>query len=398
MIKKTIKDINLEGKRVLIRTDYNVSLQAGRIANDLRIRQTLPTLKYLLDKKCQLIIISHFDDPGGKYISSLSLKPVVNDLQKLLGKKINLVKNYLTDIEQKKIIQQSQKKILILENLRFNPGEEANDPIFAKKLANLGEIFVQDGFGVCHRKHASVVGVPKYLPAVAGLLLEKEADIILKTLNHPKHPFVGIVGGAKTETKINLLDELMEKADVILLGGCIGITFLKAKGLPIGKSKYDRQAVGMAKKLLVLAKKKKVKFILPLDSILGNLKTGLVDGTVLDGVKDKNLQILDIGPKTEAAFGKEIAQAKTIIWTGPMGYIEKKEYQRGTDFVFYAISQNKQAVSIVGGGDTLAALSKQEYLEGITHLSTGGGAMLEFIDKKTLPGIEVLEDKCLEDK
>jgi phosphoglycerate kinase len=393
MLKKTIRDINIRGKRVLVRVDYNVSLHSGKISDDLRIRQTLPTLEYLLGKKCRIILMSHLDDPGGRYQKSLSLRPVAKDLEKLLGKKVVFSEKYLSAEEQKKVVRESQKNIVLLENLRFFPQEEANDQEFSRQLANLGEIFIQDGFGVCHRKHASVVGVPKYLPAVAGFLLEKEADIILKTLSRPKHPFVGIVGGAKTETKINLLDELMEKADVILLGGCIGITFLKAKGLEIGRSKYDKKAVELAKKLLAMAKEKKVKFILPLDSVLGNLKTDFIDGVVLSEGVDKRLQILDIGPKTEAAFGREIAKAKTVIWTGPMGYIEKKEYRRGTDFIFYAVSQNKQAVSIVGGGDTISALSKLEYLKGISHLSTGGGAMLQFIEQKTLPGIEVLQNK-----
>jgi len=393
MNKKTIKDINITGKRILLRTDYNVSLRGAKIADDTRIRQTFQTLNFLLAKKCTIIIISHLDDPGGKYNEKLSLRLVARDLEKILGKKVYFETDYLSQKGQEKIDRFGPKKIILLENLRFNPQEEANDSEFAQKLAQLGEIFVNDGFGVSHRQHASVVGIAKFLPAVAGLLLEKEVNIISQTLAHSAHPFVAIVGGAKTETKINLLGKLMEKADTILLGGCLANTFLLAKGFSLGKSVVDRDAVGRAKRLLAQAKAKKVEFVLPVDVVLGKPDTNFIDPSVPVDKIAPQLQAFDIGPQTEALFGRVIDEAKTIIWSGPMGMIENNEYARGTDFIFYAISQNRQARSIVGGGDTIAAIGKKEYLEGITHISTGGGAMLEFIEKGTLPGIEVLEDK-----
>jgi len=393
MDKKTIKDINLAGKTVLVRTDYNVTLEKGsKIADDTRVSQSLPTLNYLLKKNCRLILMSHLGRPEGKKDLRFSLRPVAKDLEKLLGKKVCFVQDYLSADGQKKI-RQSKNQINLLENLRFHPEEEKNDPVFSRQLANLAEVYVNDAFGTSHRRHASIVGVPRYLPAVAGLLLGKEVDIISRTLSKPSHPFTAIVGGAKTETKIALLGRLMEKADIILLGGCVAITFLKAKGFDIGRSKYDKKAVGLAKKLLLQAKEKKVKFYLPLDNVLGDLETNFVDGTVPVGQASGKLQILDIGPETEAFYGSIIDKARTIIWNGPMGMIEKKQYRRGTDFIFYAVSQNKKAVSIVGGGDTIAAISKKEYLQGITHLSTGGGAMLEFIEKGTLLGIQVLQKK-----
>lgn len=390
---KTIKDINLKNKRVLVRVDYNVTLQVGRIADDLRLRQTLATIKYLSKQNCRIILMSHLDDPGGRYVTSLSLKPVAKDLQKLLNKKICLAKNYLSVEDQKKIAQKNKRNIILLENLRFNPGEETNDLILARQLANLGEIFVQDGFGVCHRRHVSVLGVPKFLPAVAGLLLAKEITVISHALTNPQLPMLAIVGGAKTATKIKLLDKLMEKSQIILLGGVIANTFLKAKGFNVGQSKVDVQALSLAAELLAKAKKKQVEFILPADAVVADsLSDNFINNFPIAKIPP-NGEIVDIGPQTEALFSKYINLAKTIIWNGPMGLVEKPEFSRGTEFIFYAIAQNSHAVSIVGGGDTIAKISKEEYLEKITHLSTGGGAMLEFIEKGTLPGIKVLPNK-----
>lgn len=394
MQKKTIRDIDLLSKRVLVRADYNVTLDDGlTIADDTRIRQTLLTLKYLLSKNCTLILLSHLGRPEGRKNEKFSLKPVAKHLQKILGKKIHFVSSYQPEADQKKIKKYKAGEVVLLENLRFYKGEEANDSSFAKKLASLGEVFVNDGFGVSHRAHASTVGITQFLPSVAGLLLEKEVDVISQALKKPKKPFVAIVGGAKTETKISLIDRFLEISDSILLGGCIANTFLKAWGYQTGKSTVDHEAVETAKSLLWKASRAQVAFLLPSDVVLGNLKTDFVDGVVAVDKISPSLQALDIGPKTEAEFGHAISRAGTIVWNGPMGVVEKKEFCNGTDFIYYAITQNKEATSIVGGGETLASLSKKEYLEAITHLSTGGGAMLEFIEKGTLPGIEALLDK-----
>ena len=393
MNKKTVKDYDVKGKTVLLRADYNVSLSGKKITDDTRIAQTLPTIKYLLSKNCPLIIISHLGRPKGKKDSLFSLSAVAKDLQKISHKKVYFEKDYLTPESRQKIKKKAKKGIVLLENLRFHPGEETNNEFFARQLAGLGEIYVNDAFGSSHRRHASVVGAPRYLPAVAGLLLQKEVDIISKTLAKPKHPFVAIIGGAKTETKIEFLRKLIKKADRILLGGCISIYFLKAKGFSAGQFKINKKTLDQVEKIINEKQKSKSKIILPADVVMGKLKTG--DKTLTCPV-DKispNLQILDIGSQTEAIFGNIIAGAKTIIWNGPVGAVEKKGFRRGTEFVFYSIAQNKKADSLIGGGDTIASLPKKDYLSAITHLSTGGGAMLEFIEKGTLPGIEVLEDK-----
>ena len=390
---KTIKDCDIQGKTILLRTDYNVSLSGKKITDDTRVTQTLPTINYLLSKNCQVIIISHLGRPKGKKDSRFSLSAVAKDLQKVSHKRVYFEKDYLTPKSRQKIKEKAKKGLVLLENLRFHPGEKANNESFARQLAGLGEIFVNDAFGASHRKHASIVGVPRFIPALEGLLLSKEVDIITKIINSARHPFVAIIGGAKTKTKIEFLRKLMKKVDTILLGGLISVYFLKAKGYSVGQFKADKEVLNKVKKFIKEAQKLKVKIVLPADAVMGKLGTG--DKALVCPIDklEPNLQILDIGPQTEAVFGSIIAGAKTIIWNGPVGYIEKKEYQRGTDFIFYSISQNRKAVSLVGGGDTITALSKQEYLEGITHLSTGGGAMLEFIEKGTLPGIEALEDK-----
>jgi 3-phosphoglycerate kinase len=372
--KKTIKDINIAGKRVLVRVDYNVSLglKVG-IADQLRLTQSLPTIKYLLKNNCTVILMSHLGQPEGKVEPKFSLAPVAQALGKELGRKINFVKDYLSAKGQDLVKSFGQGQVVLLENLRFHPGEEANDPGFAKKLANLADIFINDGFGVSHRAHASVVGVAKYLPAVAGLLLTQEIESIEKIIDSPKKPLVSILGGAKTETKIKLINKLLKISDKVLLGGCLANTFLKAKGVDVGQSLVDQEALNQAK--LILKNINHSRLVLPTDFVWSDRK------------------ILDIGPQTCQQFSQVIGLAKTIIWNGPMGMAEKPAFVAGTQAIYKAISYNHQAVSLVGGGDTIACLAIQDHLRGITYLSTGGGAMLEFIEKGTLPGIEVLEDK-----
>lgn len=394
MKKKTIRDIKLKGKRVLLKVDYNVSLLDGfRIGDDTRIKQTLPTIEYLLSKDCTLFFVSHLGRPKGKKQSKYSLKPVAKHLQKILGRKVNFIEDYI-DGKGIEIARKAKKQsINLLENIRFYSEEEANDLKFAKKLANLAEVFVNDAFGAAHRVHASSVGVASYLPSVAGFLLEKEVDVINKALTKPKHPFVAIVGGAKAEDKITCIDRLLEKADVLIVGGGVANTFLKAWGYEVGESLVSHEMVKLAKELFLKASRSQTQMLLPTDVVLGHLKRNVHNGVVTSDRIPKNMQALDIGPRTQAEFGAVIAKAKTIIWNGPMGVYENPKFSVGTEFVYHAIAENRSSLSIVGGGDTLAAINKKEYLKAIDHISTGGGAMLEFIEKGTLPAIDALQNK-----
>jgi phosphoglycerate kinase len=395
MDKKTVREIDLAGKRVLLRVDYNVSLLDGfRIGDDTRIRQTLPTIEYLLDKNCTLFLVSHLGRPKGKRVKKFSLRPVARHLEKMLGRKVNFITDYINGPELKNSLQRlKQGSVNLLENIRFYPEEEANDLKFAEKLASLAEVYVNDAFGVDHRVHASSVGVTKYLPAVAGFLLEKEVDIIGGAIKKPKRPMVAIIGGAKAETKITLVGRLLEKADVLMVGGGVANTFLKAWGYEVGKSLVDREMVELARKLFRKASRNETRMLLPTDVVLGDLEKNFHDGVVASDKIPREMQALDIGPKTQAEFGAAIAKAATIIWNGPMGVYENPKFSMGTDFIYYAIAENRESLSKVGGGDTLAALKEEDYLKPIDHVSTGGGAMLEFIEKGTLPGIEALLDK-----
>lgn len=395
MNKKTVRDIDLAGKRVLLRVDYNVSLLDGfRIGDDTRIRQTLPTIEYLVDKGCILFLVSHLGRPKGKRVKKFSLRPVARHLEKMLGRKVNFITDYINGPELKRKLKRlKQGSINLLENIRFYPEEGANDLKFAEKLASLAEVYVNDAFGVDHRVHASSVGVAQYLPAVAGFLLEKEVDIIGGAIKNPKRPMVAIIGGAKVETKITLVGRLLAKADVLMVGGGVANTFLKAWGYKVGKSLVEREMVELARKLFWEASRNKTRMLLPTDVVLGDLEKNFHDGVVASDKIPREMQALDIGPKTQAEFGAAIAKAATIIWNGPMGVYENPKFSMGTDFIYYAIAENRESLSIVGGGDTLAALKEEDYLKTIDHVSTGGGAMLEFIEKGTLPGIEALLDK-----
>ncbi|MBM4177594.1 phosphoglycerate kinase [Candidatus Gribaldobacteria bacterium] len=390
---KTIDDSEIIGKKVILRVDYNISLGKNRtLADDARIRQTLPTINYLLKNHNKIIIITYLDRPKTRD-SRYSLKPVAKHLQSLLpNNKIILANDFLTKIGKQVISSQEDNEIIMLENIRFYKQEKKNDPNFAKKIAELANIYINDAFGQCHRAETTIVGVPEYLPSYAGLLLKKEVETISQAIKKPKKPFVVILGGAKISTKILLIDRLMAVADYLLIGGGLANTFLAAEDYEIGRSFCEYEEIQKARRLLFMAAKKHTAIILPSDVVIGNPKN-ITDGGIVKKINEvlTNAQILDIGPETQAKFGSIITKAKTIIWNGPVGYFENPEYRRGTDFIYYAIAQNQQATSIVGGGDTLAAISKKEYLDKITHISTGGGAMLEFIEKGTLPGIEALK-------
>ncbi len=389
---KYIDRAHIKNKTVLLRVDFNVSLtKSAKVADDYRIRQSIPTIKYLLSKKNKIILVSHLGRPEDRE-QELSLKPVVSHLKSLLKKnKIILVEDFLSDKGKALIAKQKNNEILMLENIRYYKDEQKNTVSFSKNLSSIADVFVNDAFGVSHRKNSSVTGITKYLPSYGGLLLKEEIETISKILDNPKKPYVAIIGGAKISTKIEFVDKLLGFTDYLLLGGGVADTMLKALGYEIGKSLVDKKEEKLAKKLYKLAKRKKTEIILPLDVIVGN-SMSTDSSTEIRKIGDipKNKYILDIGPETEAKFGSIISEAKTIIWNGPLGYFENKLFRRGTDFIYYTITHNSNALSIVGGGSTLAAISKKEYLEKITHISTGGGAMLEFIEKGTLPGIQAL--------
>ena len=379
-----IDEVEIKNKTIILRVDFNVSLnQDYTISNDARIRQSLPTINHLLKNKNRLIIISHLGRPKGiddKY----SLKVVVNKLKEYLP---NIDISLAKDVEEAKT---KQEKIVFLENIRFFPKEKDFSTIFAKQLSSMGDVYVNDAFGVCHRADTSVIGPPKFLPAYGGLLLKKELSMISKITHNPKKPIAAIIGGAKVSTKVGLINKLMKIVDYLIIGGGLANTFVNAQGYEIGTSFCEYEAVQQARKLLSLAKKGRAFILLPVDAIVAKTKNDKEHQTKKINNISSEESIFDIGPETKAQIGSILAKAKTIIWNGPVGYFENPAFKEGTDFIYYSIAQNHEAVSIVGGGDTLAAISKKEYLDKITHISTGGGAMLELIEKGTLPGIEAL--------
>ncbi len=387
-----IDQAEIKNKRVLLRVDFNVSLnQNYTIADDARIKQSLPTIKHLLDNGNRLIIVSHLGRPKGRE-EQYSMKVVADQLQKYLpNNHITVIPDFLTDADGI-LTNPDNHEVYLLENIRFYNEEKQDEENFAKKLASLGEVYVNDAFGVCHRADASVVGVPNYLPSFGGLLLKKELEMISKIIDNPQKPLVTILGGAKISTKINLIGKLMEVADYLLIGGGMANTFLAAQGFEVGKSFNEYEQEENARRILFDAAQKHTTIMLPSDVVIGDPNLSMNPG-IIKKVSEvsKEDQILDLGPETQARFGAVINKAKTIVWNGPVGLFENPEFRRGTDFIYYSIAHNTDAISIVGGGDTLSAISKKEYLEKITHISTGGGAMLEYIEQGTLPGIEALK-------
>ena len=380
-----IDEVEIKNKTVILRVDFNVSLnQDYTISNDARIRQSLPTINYLLKNKNRLVIISHLGRPKAiddKY----PLKVVVDKLKEYLP---NVDISLAKDVEE---VRTKKEKIVFLENIRFFPKEKDFSTIFAKQLSSMGDVYVNDAFGVCHRADTSVIGPPKFLPAYGGLLLKKELSMISKITHNPKKPIAAIIGGAKVSTKVGLINKLMKIVDYLIIGGGLANTFVNAQGYEIGTSFCEYEAVQQARKLLSLAKKGRAFILLPVDAIVAKTKNDKEHQTKKINNISSEESIFDIGPETKAQIGSILAKAKTIIWNGPVGYFENPAFKEGTDFIYYSIAQNHEAISIVGGGDTLAAISKKEYLDKITHISTGGGAMLELIEKGTLPGIEALK-------
>ncbi len=385
---KFVDEVEIKNKTVLLRVDFNVSLNPNHsIADDARIKQSLPTIEYLLKENNKLILIAHLGEPEKRNAAD-SLIRVRNRLHEYLPKyKITFVEDFQKTPES---VSQSENKIVMLENIRFYEGETKNDPEFAKSLASLGEIYVNDGFSVSHRSHASVVGLAELLPSYGGLLLKKEITNLSQITENPKKPFVAIMGGKKITTKIKFINKLVKFADFLLLGGGLANTFLVAEGNKLGDSLVSEEDILLARQILAQAKEHNTQIILPKDAVVASsIHSKTSEVRKISEIKSTD-EILDIGPETEAEFGSIIDDARTIVWNGPVGYMENPVFKRGTDFLYYSITENSEAVSVVGGGDTLAAIAKKEYLDKITHISTGGGAMLEFIENGTLPGIKAL--------
>lgn len=393
MDKKTVRDLDVAGKKVLVRVDFNVPLNdKGEITDDTRITASLPTIQYLLEQKAAVILMAHLGRPKGQVKPELSLAPVAKHLGKLLGKKILFAPDCVGEAAQAAASKLKPGHILLLENLRFHKEEEKNDMEFAEKLASLADLYVNDGFGVSHRAHASVEGVTHFLPAAAGFLLEKEIQYVGRAVTNPLHPFVAIIGGAKVSDKIGVISNLLDKVDTLLIGGGMANTFLAAQGYKMGKSLVEEDKLDLAKELLAKAKKNKVNMLLPTDLVMAAAFAPDAEH-VTEKVKNLNqaYMALDIGAETSKAYAEALADAKMIVWNGPMGVFEMDAFCKGTEAVAKAVAKSR-ATSIVGGGDSVAAIEKLGLAKRITHISTGGGASLEYLEGKVLPGVAALDD------
>lgn len=393
MDKKTVRDLDVAGKKVLVRVDFNVPLNdKGEITDDTRITASLPTIQYLLEQKAAVILMAHLGRPKGQVKPELSLAPVAKHLGKLLGKKILFAPDCVGEAAQAAASKLKPGHILLLENLRFHKEEEKNDMEFTEKLASLADLYVNDGFGVSHRAHASVEGVTRFLPAAAGFLLEKEIQYVGQAVTNPLHPFVAIIGGAKVSDKIGVISNLLDKVDTLLIGGGMANTFLAAQGYKMGKSLVEEDKLDLAKELLAKAKKNKVNMLLPTDLVMAAAFAPDAEH-VTEKVKNLNqaYMALDIGAETSKAYAEALADAKMIVWNGPMGVFEMDAFCKGTEAVAKAVAKSR-ATSIVGGGDSVAAIEKLGLAKRITHISTGGGASLEYLEGKVLPGVAALDD------
>ncbi|MHB1652391.1 MAG: phosphoglycerate kinase [Desulfitobacteriaceae bacterium] len=391
MDKTSVKETDVKNKRVLVRADFNVPLGGdGQITDDTRIRAALPTLEYLVHEGSKVILASHFGRPKGQRNMKYSLQPVAARLSELLGQEVPLAPDCVGEATKEMVAKLQPGQVLLLENVRFHPEEEKNDPVFAKELASLADIFVNDAFGTAHRAHASTEGVAHYIPAVAGLLMQKEVEIMGKALENPERPFVAIIGGAKVSDKIGVIENLLNKVDRLIIGGGMANTFLKAQGYSMGKSLLEEEKVELAGQLLTKAKDRGVRLELPDDVVVA---TGLAEGVssrvvLVTGISEDEMA-LDIGPESAEKFASFLADAKTIVWNGPLGVFENPSFAQGTERIAQAVAAS-HATTIVGGGDSVAAVEKMGVADQITHISTGGGASLEFLEGKILPGVAAL--------
>lgn len=394
MNKKTVRDINVEGKKVLVRCDFNVPIdENGKITDNRRIVGALDTIKYLMDKNAKVILCSHLGRPKGEYKKEFSLEPVAKELSRLLGKEVKLASDIVGDSAKSLVANMKEGDIVLLENVRFDPREEKNDEEFSKELASFAEVFVNDAFGTAHRAHSSTTGVASFLPAVSGFLIEKELKFLGSSLENPERPFVAILGGKKVSDKIGVINSLLEKVDTLMIGGAMAYTFFKAQGYNVGNSICELDKLDLANSLIEKAKEKNVKLMLPIDTKIGReFKKDTESKTVAWTDIPDGWEGFDIGEKTIEMYKEELKKAKTIIWNGPVGLFEFDQFAIGTNEIANLLA-TLDAKTIIGGGDSAAAVEKAGLSDKMTHISTGGGASLEFLEGKKLPGIECLMDK-----
>lgn len=394
MNKKTVKDIDLKGKKVFVRCDFNVPMDENQnITDNTRIVAALPTIKYLLEQNCKIILASHLGRPKGEVKPEFSLKPVAKELSKQLGKEVIMANDVIGEDAMSKASNLKEGEIMLLENVRFHREETDNNPEFAKKLASMAEIFVNDAFGTAHRAHASTTGIADYIPGVAGFLIEKELKFLGNAINNPERPFVAILGGAKVSDKIGVIDSLLDKVDTLMIGGGMAYTFFKAQGYNVGNSLCEVEKTGLALQAMEKAKEKGVKLLLPIDTKIGKeFKPDTESKTVAWTEIPDEWEGFDIGEKTIEMFKNELQNAKTVIWNGPLGLFEFEQFAIGTNEIAKTLAE-LDATTIIGGGDSAAAVTKAGLAHKMTHISTGGGASLEFLEGKKLPGIECLQDK-----
>ena len=393
MNKKSIKDIDVKGKRVFCRVDFNVPMQNGVITDDTRVRAALPTIQYLMDQGAKVILASHMGRPKGEVKEELRLTPVAKKLSELLGKEVAKADEAYGDTVKAQIEKMNDGDVLLLENVRFYPGEEKNDPELAKEFASLADIFVNDAFGAAHRAHASTEGIAKHIPAVSGFLMQKELDVLGKAMSNPERPFTAIIGGAKVKDKIGVIENLLDKVDNLIIGGGLANTFTKAEGYEIGTSLLEEDKIELAKSFMKQAEEKGVKFYTPIDAVIAPKFGEDVESKVVDiDSIPSDWMSLDIGPKTAALYADVIKNSKLVIWNGPMGVFEIDQFANGTKTVAEALADS-DAYSVVGGGDSAAAAEKFNLADKMSHISTGGGASPEFIEGKELPGVVALNDK-----
>ncbi|NLC87497.1 MAG: phosphoglycerate kinase [Clostridiaceae bacterium] len=395
MNKKTIKDIDLKGKKVFVRCDFNVPLDEElNITDNRRIVEALPTIKYLLENDCKIILASHLGRPNGEVKKEFSLLPVAKELSKLLGKEVKLAEDVIGESAKALTNNMNNGDIVLLENVRFDAREEKNEESLSKEFASMAEIFINDAFGTAHRAHSSTAGIAEYLPAVSGFLIEKELNFLGNTLENPKRPFVAILGGKKVSDKIGVMDSLLEKVDTLIIGGGMAYTFFKSMGYSVGDSICEEDKLDLAKELMRKAEQKNVKLVLPVDNVIADELSKDANSRVIDSDQiPDGWEGLDIGPKTLKIFENEIKTAKTVIWNGPVGLSEYEKFANGTKGVAETLANLKDCITVIGGGDSAAAIEKLGFSDKMTHISTGGGASLEFLEGKKLPGIECLLDK-----
>ena len=394
-MKKTVKDINVQGKRIIARCDFNVPMKDGAITDDIRIVAALPTIKYLVEQGAKVILMSHMGRPDGEPNMKYTLKPVADRLSELLGQEVLFISSPVVVDDEVKAAAEglAEGQVMLLENVRFRKEETKNGADFAKELASLADIFVNDAIGTAHRAHSSTAGVADYLPAVSGFLIEKEVEFLGNAVENPKRPFVAIMGGAKVGDKIPVIENLLKKVDTLIIGGGMSYTFYKAEGLEIGTSILDKDSLELAPQLLKKAEEAGVKMLLPIDVVVADdfnndAKSAIVDKDAIPA----DMMGMDIGPKTVELYKAAIAEAETIVWNGPMGVFEMENFAKGTRAIAEALAESK-AVTVIGGGDSAAAVEQFGLADKMTHISTGGGASLEFLEGKILPGVAVLEDK-----